>query len=51
MNINRTLPRQRPAEKLKGYLLDYFLHWEVLKELEAVCLKGFSRTFFRTKHM
>ena len=53
MNINRTLPRQRPAEKLKGYQSWRnlaFLHWEVpVKELEAVLPEGLQPDLFQDK--
>lgn len=53
MSINRTLPRQRPAEKLKGYQSWRnlaFLHWEVpVKELEAVLPAGLQPDLFQGK--
>ena len=53
MSINRTLPRQRPAEKLKGYQSWRnlaFLHWEVpVKELEAVLPAGLQPDRFQGK--
>ena len=53
MSINRTLPRQRPAEKLKGYQSWRnlaFLHWEgPVKELEAVLPAGLQPDLFQGK--
>ena len=53
MSINRTLPRQRPSEKLKGYQSWRnlaFLHWEVsVKELEAVLPEGLQPDLFHGK--
>ena len=53
MSINRTLPRQRPAEKLKGYQswrTLTFLHWEIpVKELEAVLPEGLQPDLYQGK--
>ena len=53
MSINRTLPRQRPAEKLKGYQSWRnltFLHWEIsVKELEAVLPEGLQPDLYQGK--
>ena len=53
MSINRTLPRQRPSEKLKGYQSWRnlaFLHWEVsVKELEAVLPEGLQPDLYQGK--